>query len=280
MPTQQVTEVELSAGVLEYQDTGGAGPVVVLLHGLAMNGSVWRHVVADLAVDHRCVLPTLPLGGHRLPMRQDADLSLAGIAGLIGEFLDVLGLDNVILVGNDWGGAQLLADHPRVGRLVLVACEAFDNYPPGLPGQLVRALAKVPGGYRLLGWIMGLRTLRAMGVGFGSMSKHGLPDDVVAGWLRPLRTNRAVRRDLARYAGPARRREMVEATERLREFDRPALVVWAPEDKMMPAAHGRRLAELLPKGQLVEIRDTYTLIPEDQPAELATAIRSFVRDSA
>src|SRR4051794_30418030 len=41
-------EVELSAGTIEYQDTGGEGPVIVLLHGLAMDGSVWRHVVGEL----------------------------------------------------------------------------------------------------------------------------------------------------------------------------------------------------------------------------------------
>ncbi len=52
-------EIELSAGVIEYQDTGGGGPVVVLVHGLLMDGSQWRHVVADLRSDYRCVLPTL-----------------------------------------------------------------------------------------------------------------------------------------------------------------------------------------------------------------------------
>jgi pimeloyl-ACP methyl ester carboxylesterase len=72
--------IELTAGSFEYQDTGGSGPVVVLLHGLAMNGSLWRYVVSELGADHRCVIPTLPLGGHRQPMRADADLSPRGIA--------------------------------------------------------------------------------------------------------------------------------------------------------------------------------------------------------
>ena len=61
--------VGLSAGTIEYEDSGGEGPVLVLLHGLSMDGSLWRGVVADLRVDHRCVVPTLPLGGHRRPMR-------------------------------------------------------------------------------------------------------------------------------------------------------------------------------------------------------------------
>jgi pimeloyl-ACP methyl ester carboxylesterase len=68
---------------------------------------------------------------------------------------------------------------------------------------------------------------------------------------------------------------LLQAADRLRSFDRPALVVWAREDRVMPPEHGRRLAELLPQGQLVEVADSYTLIPLDQPARLAQIIREF-----
>jgi pimeloyl-ACP methyl ester carboxylesterase len=53
-------EIELSAGMIEYEDTGGGGPVVVLLPGLAMDSSLWRHVVRELHGGHRCIVPTLP----------------------------------------------------------------------------------------------------------------------------------------------------------------------------------------------------------------------------
>src|ERR671934_157133 len=75
-------ELELSAGRIDYEDTGGAGPVLVLTHGLVMDSSLWRNVVRELP-DYRCLDPTLPLGAHRQPMRPDADLSMAGIAGLM-----------------------------------------------------------------------------------------------------------------------------------------------------------------------------------------------------
>src|SRR6266567_5919160 len=115
-------EVELSAGTVEYEDTGGDGPVLVLLHGLMMDASLWDAVSADLSPDHRCVAPTLPLGAHRIAMHANADLSLPGIAHLVAEFLDRLDLHDVTLVGNDTGGAlvQLLMGDgaPRVGRVV------------------------------------------------------------------------------------------------------------------------------------------------------------------
>src|SRR5436305_11419336 len=102
-------EVELTAGTIEVEDTGGDGPVVVLLHGLAMGASLWRHVVADLRADHRCVVPTLPFGSHRHPMAEDADLSLRGHARIVGELVERLGLRDVTLVQNDLGYAQLIA---------------------------------------------------------------------------------------------------------------------------------------------------------------------------
>jgi pimeloyl-ACP methyl ester carboxylesterase len=88
----------------------------------------------------------------------------------------------------------------------------------------------------------------------------------------------AIRRDAVRVLREigADRTILVEAGDRLPAFDRPALVVWATEDRVMPPEHGRRLAALLPDARLVELDDTYTLIPLDQPATLADAIRTFV----
>src|SRR3954449_10121621 len=128
-------EIELGAGTIEYEDTGGDGPVVVLLHGLAMDGAVGRRVVADLRPGHRGIVPALPFGAHRRPMKAGADLSLRGQATLVGELVVGLGLHDVTLVQNDLGYAQLIAvDRPDwLARLVLVSCEAFDNLPPGLP---------------------------------------------------------------------------------------------------------------------------------------------------
>jgi pimeloyl-ACP methyl ester carboxylesterase len=277
-----MADVELSAGTIEYEDTGGPGAVIVLVHGVAMSGSLWRNVVRDLGTDHRCIVPDLPLGGHRRPMRPDADLSMHGIARLIAELMDRLDLRNVTLTMSDWGGPQLLVSESldqRIARLVITSCEAFDNLPPGLPGRVLGLSAKVPGGLNALVQPLRFRPVRRLPVAFGWMSKRPIPAEVVDGWLRPLLTQRAIRRDLAKYIRTTDGNTLVEAAEAFRAFDRPALVAWAAEDRIMPVEHGRRLAELLPQGRLVEIADSYTLIPEDQPVELAAAIRRFVRET-
>lgn len=270
--------IDLSAGTITYGDTGGDGPVVVLLHGLAQNGTVWRKVVADLGTDHRCLTPTLPEGGHRTPMRPDADLSPLAVAALAAEFLDRLDLRDVTLAEVDSGRAQQVAAYhgDRLARLVLVACEALENYPPGLPGKVISRAARVPGGLTLVARVLGARPLRRSPAGLGALTKYPVPDEVVDDWIGPLLTDPAIRADLRRYLLGARKRDMLDAAEGLRGFDRPALVVWAAEDKMMPRAHGPRLAEMLPRGSLLEIPDSGTLVPEDQPAALSAAMRDFI----
>jgi pimeloyl-ACP methyl ester carboxylesterase len=111
------------------------------------------------------------------------------------------------------------------------------------------------------------------------MAKRSIPDEITDAWLRPLLTQPEIRRDLTKYLRTVDKRDLLEATERLRAFDRPALIVWATEDRVMPPEHGRRLAELLPDARLIEISDSYTLIPEDQPTELAAVIRKFIMDT-
>lgn len=271
--------VALPAGPVEYADTGRDGPVVVLIGGLAIGPSLWDGVVERLRGAHRVIVPTLPWGAHRLPMRPDADLSLAGHARIVASFLEALDLRDVTLVENDTGMAQLVAaDHPeRLGRLVLTSCEAFDNYPPGLAGRTIGLAGRLPGGVFLAMSQLRLRPLRRLPMTFGRMTKHGIDDALIDAWIAPLLRDRAIRRDLAKYLRSVDRGVFLDAAARLARFDRPALVAWAAEDRMMPPEHGRRLAELLPRGRYVEIPDSRTLIPLDQPAVLAELIAAHVR---
>ena len=272
--------IELSAGTIEYDDTGGDGPAVVLLHGFLMDSSLWDGPIADLAVDHRCIAPTLPLGAHRHAMHADADLSLPGIARLVAEFLERLDLHDVTLVGNDTGGAlvQLLMGDgaDRVGRVVLASCDAFDNFPPGLTGKTLALTGKLsPRLFGLFMQQMRLRMVRRLPIAFGWLTKRG--DAATARWLWPVLRQQEIRRDTVRMlrASTADKALLVDAAQRLPGFDRPALVVWAGDDRVMPPEHGRRLAELIAQARLVEVADSYTLVPLDQPAEFARLVREF-----
>jgi pimeloyl-ACP methyl ester carboxylesterase len=278
-------QIKLSAGTIEYSDTGGGGPVLVLLHGLMTDASLWDAVITRLSPGHRCVAPTLPLGAHRRGMHANADLSLPAIARLVAEFLDRLGLHDVTLVGNDTGGAlvQLLIcdGAARVGRVVLASCDAFDNFPPGLTGKTLVLAGKLPP--RMFGLFMQqlrLRPVRRLPIAFGWLTLRG--DAAAARWIRPVLTQPEIRRDTVRAlrAAAADTGVLVKAAQCLPGFGRPALVVWASRDRVMPPEHGRRLAGLFPHGRLAEVDDSYTLIPLDQPARLAEIIREFTHAPA
>jgi pimeloyl-ACP methyl ester carboxylesterase len=279
-----MSEIELSAGVIEYEDSGGAGDPLVLVHGLAMDGRLWREVVAELP-DRRCVLPTMPLGSHRRPMNPDADLSLRGMGAVLAEFLERLDLERVTLCFNDWAAAQtMVADGlmERVERLVLVSCETAGNYPPGLGGNSAWLSAKLPGGLTLMRLVLSRPRLRGLPFVFGQMSKQGVPDDLMREWLEPLK-RAEIRRDARKYLADARprgRRDIRNATPALAAFDRPVLVVWDREGKMMPNEEGRRLAASFPNAHLVELDDCYTLIPIDQPKRLAAELERFLEQAA
>jgi pimeloyl-ACP methyl ester carboxylesterase len=278
-----MNEIELSAGTIEYTDSGGDGPTLVLVHGLLMDASLWDEVVAALSTDHRCLVPILPLGAHRKAMRPDADLSLPAIARLLAEFIDQLDLADVTLVGADTGGAlvQLLVCDPtngaaRVSQIVLASCDAFDNFPPGLTGKTLFATGRLsPWLFGLFMQQMRLKPARRLPIAFGWLTKRG--DAVTKRWMKPLLHQREIRRDTVRVlrAAAADTDVLLAAADRLPGFDRPALIVWASEDRVMPPDHGRRLAELFPHGQLVEIADSYTLLALDQPVRLSQAIRDF-----
>jgi len=272
--------IELSAGTLEYGDTGGEGPVLVLLPGLAMDGRLWQGVIEGLGPEFRCLTPVLPFGAHRQPLRADADLSLRGIGRLVAEFLERLDLGDVTLCFNDWGGAQtMIADDlvDRVGRLVLVSCETDGNYPPGLGGHAAWVSCKLPGGLSMMRLTLLLPRLRSLPFVYGQMSKRGIPEELMRSWLEPLKRSE-IRRDLRKYAGDAMRgkRDIRAATAALGSFERPVLVVWDREGKMMPNEQGRRLAQSFPDSRFVELPDCYTLIPIDQPQALAREIGDFL----
>ena len=138
-----------------------------------------------------------------------------------------------------------------------------------------------PGMFGLFMQQMRLRPVRRLPIAFGRLTKRG--DAAAARWIRPVLTDRGIRRDTVRVLRACRAAAgadpglLLAAADRLPDFKHPALVVWASEDRVMPPEHGARLAALLPESRLVEVADSYTLIPLDQPARLAEIIREFVR---
>lgn len=113
----------------------------------------------------------------------------------------------------------------------------------------------------------------------GALGLLGIPA-IMRSYTDPVRTNARVRADLARLLRAVDARDTYAAAEGLRGFDKPALVLWAADDKLFPRAHGRRLAELLPQGRFATIASSRTFVPEEQPEHLATMCAEFLSEHA
>jgi pimeloyl-ACP methyl ester carboxylesterase len=273
-------EVRLPQGPIRYRD-GGQGEPIVFVHGLLVDGTVWRKVAPRLVGEFRCIVPDWPMGSHRATMSPDADLSALGTARLVADFLAALDLERATIVGSDTGGGvcQLVATrHPEhLARLVLTNCDACDDFPP-FPFKGTPQLVRVPGAARLIAASFRLAAVRRVGARL--LTKHGIPDEVLEHWARPGFENREVVRDAVKLVRSLSPRLTREALERLRNFDRPALIAWAPEDRWFKLRNAERLAEAIPDGRLELIADSGAFTQEDQPERLAELIRSFMRETS
>ncbi len=109
-------------------------PPVLLLSGAGVDSATmsWRHLIPDLARDHRVIAPDWPKQGLSTPWNGRADHG--ALQRCVTATLDRFGVDRAAVVGLSQGGAMTLAtaiDHPdRVERLVAMAPAGILSFPP------------------------------------------------------------------------------------------------------------------------------------------------------
>jgi pimeloyl-ACP methyl ester carboxylesterase len=278
-------EVTLPQGTVRYRELGPpSGEPLVFVHGLLVNGRLWERVTPLLAENGiRCLVPDWPMGSHVVPMNEDADLGGYGQARNVADFIGAVGLERATLVGNDSGGAisQVVAtEHPEVvSRLILTNCDSFDKFPPAMFGYL-KPTARMPGGMFVLAQSMRIPANRRLPIAFGALTKTRLDGELLAHWVRPVISDGAIRRDLAKFIRGIGREQTQLAAEKLADFRGPALFPWGREDRFFKLADAERLAQVIPDARVVPIDDAKTFVSLDQPERVAELIGEFVREPA
>jgi pimeloyl-ACP methyl ester carboxylesterase len=273
-----MSTIRLDSTTLHYAEHGPAdGRPVVFVHGYAMGGSLWQGLSERLAAAGlRCIAPTWPLGAHTEPL--GTPLTMEGVAKIVVELLFELELEDVVLVGNDTGGAvaQIVAmiGYERVGALVLTGCDAFEHFPPPILKPLIAA-ARSPLTFGAA--VAPLRTRFGRSVAYGKLA-HADVDALAAQWLRPALSDRRIREDLRHFTASLDRQTTIQAAAALPGFAKPAQIAWSADDAFFALEDGRRLAAVLPDArfELIEQARTFSMI--DQPDRLAELIRSFVAE--
>jgi pimeloyl-ACP methyl ester carboxylesterase len=278
----ETREIRLSQGPIRYREVG-IGEPIVFVHGVLVNGMLWREVVPRLSERFRCFVPDLPLGGHSLPLRPEADVSPRGVAKIVADFMEALDLRNVTLVGNNTGGAIfqiVIANHPeRIGRLVLTNCDAYEAFFPLLlrPFQLGARVF----GTRLvdfLAWTLRARPVQRLSAAAGT--RRRMEETTLDAYFASLIRDAGVRRDLTRFLRQVSNRYTLEAARSFPSFRQPVLIVWSQDDLFFQKRYARRLERDFPDATLAFLAGSRAFVPEDRPERLAVLIEAFVRPHA
>ena len=274
-------EIPTRVGPIPVRTVGG-GPAVLAVHGALVDGRLWDETARHLVPHARVVVPDLPLGAHRRAVPDRSRLTPTRVAGALIDVLDALELQSAVLLGNDTGGAlaQLAAaaEPARVAGLVLAGCDAFEHFPPPLLRPLP-ALAAIPGTTRLLVRTFAVPAFLADPGRLNPFTTRGFGRPLVRDWLRPARTDPAVRADLTAFLRAIRPGPLLAAAEGLRAHAGRGAVVWGRRDRVFPARDAERLADLL--GTTVTwLDDALTLVPRDRPDAVADAVGTVLATAA
>jgi pimeloyl-ACP methyl ester carboxylesterase len=261
----------------------GAGPALLLVHGIGDSSDTWRPVFDELARYHTVIAPDLL--GHGRSEKPRADYTIAGFANGMRDLLAVLGVDRVTVVGHSLGGgvaAQFAYQFPeRCERLVLVGS--------GGVGRTVSPLlrfAAVPGAEVLMPFL-GLPPVRALSRSGASLLRvldTALGRDAVEilavfDALPDTQARRAILRTLR--SGVDWRGQVITMLDRAYLAEgMPTLIVWGRHDAIIPLGHGRLAHAALP-GSRLEIFDEAGHFPHHvDPERFARLVAEFMQSTA
>ncbi|WP_214415938.1 alpha/beta fold hydrolase [Sphaerisporangium fuscum] len=281
-------EFYASAGTvadLAYVDTGSpagrdATRTALFLHGVGTSSYLWRHVIAEVSPETRCVALDLPLHGRS---QARPDLSLGAVADVVEEFCAALGLTGVDLVANDTGGAiaQIFAArHPeRLRTFTLTNCDTHDNIPPeAFKGTIELAAAGelAPLGSALVEDPALIRTSAGLGEGFErpELFDDATVNDYREAFVRPVfGTMESARRfeQMLTSMGPE---DLLSIEDDLRRLNVPTLVVWGTGDVFFDVRWAYWLLGAIPGAtEVVELEGAKLFFPDQRAGELVPHLR-------
>jgi pimeloyl-ACP methyl ester carboxylesterase len=270
--------VQTASGSISYIEQG-TGAVALFVHGVLLNGHLWRHQLAELSGIRRCIAVDLLAHGDT-ESAPDQDLSVTANAKMLGEFLDALNIDQVDLVGNDSGGgiAQIFATlfPERMRSLTLTDCDTHDNWPPEAFRPFLAMAAS--GGLRgtldaMLSDKSVYRSPQALGPAYEHPER--VSDETIEQYLRPFVRSEKRTRDLQRFLGAFDNKHTLAIEARLKMLKVPTLIVWGTDDVYFDVKWSRWLADNIPgTRRRIEFEGARIFFPEERWQEFNQELRT------
>lgn len=259
---------------LAYDRYGGTGPTVVLLHGIPGSRKTFAEVAKRLGKTCRVVVPDLLGFGDSADA--PAHYHAAEHAEVVVQFLGKLGIDDLHLVGFDFGGPTAIRVAAKLGKRVRSLTVAATNMFPDTPIPPPLRLAKVP--------VLGRLFFRLAFGRFGLMAMWlaAVADRAAFPFKKycvaldghgPRTTRRIFLNSMRDLPG------LYGEVERLgNSLGLPSLVLWGDRDPFFPSAVGERTAKSL-GAELRVLSGCGHFVPEERPAETAGAIAELIARS-
>jgi len=270
--------VQTPSGLIGYTEQG-SGPVALFVHGVLLNGHLWRHQLADLSDIRRCIAVDLLAHGDT-EIAPDQDVSVTANAKMLNEFLDALRIDQVDLVGNDSGGgiSQIFAAlYPqRVRSLTLTDCDTHDNWPP----EAFKSFLAMAAGGGLRGTLEAMladKTVYRSPQALGPAYEHPeqLTDDSIEKYLRPFLRSEQRLHDLERFLAAFDNKHTLAIEDRLKTLQAPTLIVWATDDIYFDVKWAHWLGDNIPgTRRRVELQGARIFFPEERWQDFDKELRS------
>jgi len=270
--------VEIPSGRISYLDQGN-GPVALFVHGVLLNSYLWRHQLAGLSDIRRCIAVDLLAHGDT-EIAPDQDVSVTANARMLREFLDVLKIDQVDLVGNDSGGgiAQIFAalNPERVRSLTLTDCDTHDNWPPEAFKPFL-AMAAAGGLSGTLNAMLSDKQVYRSAGALGPAYEHPeqVSDDTIEKYLSPLVRSEQRTLNLQRFLAAFDNSHTLAIQNQLKKLNAPTLIVWGTDDVYFDLKWSHWLADNIPgTRRRVELKDARIFFPEERWQEFNQELRA------
>lgn len=260
----------------------GAGPPLLLVHGLMTSSYSWRYVLEPLGRHFTCYAPDLPANG-RTDAPQGPAYTPAALVGWLSAVQRALDIRGCAVVGNSMGGylcmAWALEDPEAMSRLLNV-------HSPGIPELRILALniaLKIPGTHALLRSIIRRDPLRwaHRNVHYYDEGLKSLEEAREYG--EPLRTREGAQglvKYLSEAMAPGPMRELAGRLSELRaagkSFPVPLLLMFAEQDPMVPPRFGRAFANMIPDAELLWLQEASHFAHVDAPEKFLAAAVPFL----
>lgn len=265
--------IDVGAGEVAHRSVG-TGPDVLFVHGWPVSGATFRALLPHLVEHVTCHLIDLPGAGDSR-FTAATPITLADHIRSVATLLDVLGLDDVAVVGHDSGG--LIARHAFAGDERVRAFGLIDTeQPQGLAWRfrLFLAARRMPGLSAALGWVMGRPHLRrhplVLGAAFNDAAL--LDGEFDEFFLTPLSTMRARRDAAARLLRSFDVQLVHDLTAVHQRIQVPVQLVWGEHDPFLPLKWAEEMVDTFPDARLSVVRGAGLFSHEEQPDAVAEAL--------